>query len=155
MSSASHLIDAFHGRYARCIDDGSLEEWPYFFAERCRYRVTTSDNYRQGLEAGVIWANSRTMLVDRVSALRDANIYERHAYRHLLGRAYVTEETGTEIEAETGFLVLRITRDGPTVIFASGRYIDRFELEGQALILKHRDVVCDSSQIDTLLALPL
>jgi anthranilate 1,2-dioxygenase small subunit len=40
-------------------------------------------------------------------------------------------------------------------LFATGRYVDRFLIAGGAAKLIRRDVVCDSSRIDTLLALPL
>jgi len=49
------------------------------FHGQCIYKVTTAANHREGLEAGIIFANSRGMLADRVSALREANIYERQS----------------------------------------------------------------------------
>ena len=95
------------------------------------------------------------MLRDRVSALRTANIYERHSYRHIVGLP-VLGATGAEgIAAETPFLVLRIMRDGRTDLFASGLYIDRICDEGASLHFVERVVVCDSGHFDTLLAIPL
>ena len=148
------------GHYVRCIDDDRLEDWPGFFVEECHYRITTADNHRRGLPAGIVWADSRGMLVDRVSALREANIYERHSYRHLLGAPAVlsVEQAGdaaVEVSSETSFLVVRITGDGPMDLFASGRYIDRYLVEDDRALLRERVVVCDSSRIDTLLAVPL
>ncbi len=95
------------------------------------------------------------MLQDRVSALRHANIYERQSYRHLLGLPLVGQAADGEAESETPFVALRIVRDGATDVFASGRYLDRWRREGQGILLAERVVVCDSSRIDTLLALPL
>jgi anthranilate 1,2-dioxygenase small subunit len=148
------------GHYVRCIDDDRLEDWPGFFVERCHYRITTADNHRRGLPAGIVWADSRGMLVDRVSALREANIYERHSYRHLLGAPAVlsAEPAGdgrVEVRSETSFLVVRITGDGPMDLFASGRYLDHYLVEDDRALLRERVVVCDSSRIDTLLAVPL
>jgi anthranilate 1,2-dioxygenase small subunit len=155
-------ILAAQGQYVRCVDDDRLEEWPGFFTERCHYRITTADNHRRGLPAGIVWADSRGMLVDRVSALREANIYERHSYRHLLGAPAVlsAEPAGApdgavDVRSETSFLVVRITGDGPTDLFASGRYIDQYLVEDDRALLRERVVVCDSSRIDTLLAVPL
>ena len=51
--------------------------------------------------------------------------------------------------------MLRIVRGGTTDVFASGRYLDEVVRQGEALKLRRRDVVCDSSRIDTLLAIPL
>ena len=148
------------GDYVRCIDDDRLEGWPDFFTADCHYRITTADNHRRGLPAGIVWADSRGMLVDRVSALREANIYERHSYRHILGApALLSEEaapgSGTEARSETSFLVVRITGDGPTDLFASGRYLDHYVVDGERALLRSRVVVCDSARIDTLLAVPL
>lgn len=155
MSDMFQRISRTQADYARCIDDGRLEEWPSFFAEKCLYKVTTAENLRQGLEAGIIYADSRAMLTDRVSALREANIYERHAYRHILGAPAILSEGGPEIRSETPFMIARIMRDGTTELFATGRYLDRYRLDGDALLLTERIVACDSSRIDTLLALPL
>jgi anthranilate 1,2-dioxygenase small subunit len=149
-------IHAFQAAYARCIDDDRLENWPDFFLEKGRYRVTTADNHRRGLEAGLIWANSQAMLRDRVSALREANIYERQGYRHLIGLPFVELQPDGTAKVETPFMVARIMRDGTTDLFATGRYLDLFARdEAGALKLQERIVVCDSSRIDTLLAIPL
>jgi anthranilate 1,2-dioxygenase small subunit len=166
MTDALIAIARAQASYVRCIDSDQLEAWPDFFTDPCFYQITTADNYRRGLPAGIIWADTQGMLKDRVSALREANIYERHSYRHLLGQPAVLaesqvpadEETGTgrrEADSETPFLVLRITGDGPTDIFASGVYVDRYLIDGDRALLRRRVVVCDSSRIDTLLALPL
>jgi anthranilate 1,2-dioxygenase small subunit len=141
--------------YARCIDDDRLEEWPSFFHGPCLYKITTSSNYRDGLEAGIVFANSHGMLADRVSALRDANIYERQSYRHILGQPSIISEEGAMVRSETSFLVARIVQDGDTDIYATGRYLDLYEIADGAAKLNERTVVCDSSRIDTLLALPL
>lgn len=141
--------------YARCIDDDRLEGWPDFFHGPCLYRITTSSNHRDGLEAGIVFANSRGMLADRVSALREANIYERQTYRHILGQPSILSEEGAMVRSETSFLVARILQDGETSIFATGRYFDLYEIVDDAAKLNERIVVCDSSRIDTLLALPL
>lgn len=149
-------IQAFQARYARCLDDDRLEAWPDFFLADAVYRVTTADNFRRGLQAGLIWANSQAMLRDRISALREANIYERHAYRHILGLPLVELDEAGATRAETPFMVARIMRDGSTDLFATGRYLDILARDqAGALKLRERVVVCDSSRIDTLLAIPL
>jgi len=144
-------LAALNADYARCIDDDRLEEWPGFFVEHCLYKVTTADNLAKGYEAGLIYADSRAMLQDRVSALREANVYERQRYRHIIGLP-VAREGGA---AETPFLVVRIMRDGKMDLFATGRYLDKVVEEGKALKFAERIVVCDSSRFDTLVAIPL
>jgi 3-phenylpropionate/cinnamic acid dioxygenase small subunit len=142
--------------YAAAIDDGRWEDWPSFFAEKCFYRITTADNHARGLPAGLVYADSRQMLADRVLSLRKANVFERQSYRHLLSLPRVLADEDGRLKAETGFAVLRTVRTGETSIFVSGRYLDEAQrgADGQ-LRLSRRDVVCDSQRIDTLLAIPL
>jgi anthranilate 1,2-dioxygenase small subunit len=149
------LINHVQNAYARCIDNGDLEAWPDFFDDDCTYKITTADNYSLGLEAGVIFANSKGMLRDRVASLREANIYERHTYRHFFGQPWILSEEPDTVRSETSFIVARIMRDGTTDVYATGRYIDLYRLNGGSPKLRERIVVCDSSRFDTLLALPL
>lgn len=155
MDSVYHQITRAQADYARCIDDDRLEQWPDHFHGACIYKITTAANHREGLEGAIIFANSKGMLKDRVSALRDANIYERQSYRHILGQPSILQESATEVRTETSFLVARIVQDGDTDIFATGRYLDLYKIEDGKVRLNERVVVCDSSRVDTLLALPL
>jgi 3-phenylpropionate/cinnamic acid dioxygenase small subunit len=144
-----------NAEYARAIDDDRLEAWPDFFADDCLYTITSADNHRQGLPIGVMYADSKAMLRDRVTALRQANVYERQTYRHLVGLPAVLGESDGALRVETPFLVVRIMRDGRMDLFATGRYIDVLVDDAGALRFRERVVVCDSNRIDTLLAIPL
>ncbi len=149
-------IAALNAACARALDTDRLEEWPGYFREACLYRVTTADNYAKGYQAGLIYADSRAMLTDRVTALRQANIYERQRYRHVLGMPLIGDETNGLIAVETSFIVVRTMRDGQMMVFAAGAYHDRIAPEPDgALRYAERIVVCDSQRIDTLLAIPL
>ncbi len=147
---------ALNAQCARCIDNDELEAWTRLFTERCLYRVTTADNHAQGMEASLIYADSRAMLSDRVLSLRTANVYEKHRYRHLVGLPSLLEDTPHGRRSETPFVVVRVMRGGETTIFATGRYLDELVVDdGDTLRLASRVVVCDSHTIDTLLAIPL
>ena len=146
---------AFNAAYAEAIDSDALEQWPGFFTEDCHYRITHVENEREGLAAGIVYADSRAMLEDRIAALREANIYERQRYRHLLGMPLLAAADGDTAEASTPFMVARIMATGETLLFATGVYRDRFVRRDGRLLLQSRVVVCDSTVTDTLLALPL
>lgn len=148
-------LSAFNAAYAQAIDSDALEQWPAFFAENCRYRITNVENEREGLPAGIVYADSRAMLEDRIAALREANIYERHRYRHLLGLPLVLTADDSTATARTPFMVARIMATGETMLFATGEYRDRFVKANGKLLLAERVAVCDSTVTDTLLALPL
>jgi anthranilate 1,2-dioxygenase small subunit len=141
--------------YARTIDDDRLEDWPALFVEDCVYTITSADNHRHGLPAGVIHADSRGMLRDRVAALRQASVYERQAYRHLVGLPAIVGEDAGAVRAETPFLVVRIMRGGTMDLFATGRYLDVLVDDAGTLRFRERLVVCDAGRFDTLLAIPL
>lgn len=148
-------VSRLNADYARAIDDDRLEDWPEFFAEPCLYTITSADNHRHGMPVGIIYADSKGMLKDRVAALREANVYERQSYRHVVGLPAILGERDGAVRAETPFLVVRIMRDGTMALFATGRYLDALVEEAGALRFRERVVVCDSSRIDTLLAIPL
>jgi anthranilate 1,2-dioxygenase small subunit/terephthalate 1,2-dioxygenase oxygenase component beta subunit len=146
---------AFNAAYAHTIDSDALEDWPGYFTPDCHYRITHVENEREGLPAGIVYADSRDMLEDRIAALREANIYERHRYRHMLGMPLVTASSGGRIAASTPFMVARIMATGQTELFATGVYQDQFVDADGKLLLAERVAVCDSTVTDTLLALPL
>ena len=146
---------AFNAAYARAIDSDALEQWPAFFTEDCVYRITNVENERDGLPAGIVYADSRAMLEDRIAALRTANIYERQRYRHLLGIPSIDIASNDGASAHTPFLVVRIMATGESMLFATGEYKDRFVVENGKLLLAERIAVCDSTVTDTLMALPL
>ncbi len=146
---------AFNAAYAQAIDTDALEQWPAFFTEDCHYRITNVENEREGLPAGIVFADSRAMLEDRIAALREANIYERHRYRHLLGVPLMESADDLSAVARTAFMVARIMHTGETMLFATGEYRDRFATVDGRLLLAARVAVCDSTVTDTLLALPL
>jgi 3-phenylpropionate/cinnamic acid dioxygenase small subunit len=148
-------IMAVNAAYIRCIDTGALESWPDFFLDDCLYKVTTAENHKAGFAAGVIYADSKAMLSDRILALRQANVYEKQNYRHIVGLPNVVKNGGDTAECETPFIVVRIMHDGQTDVFATGVYLDTLRDAGGQLKFAQRVVVCDSSRFDTLVALPL
>jgi anthranilate 1,2-dioxygenase small subunit len=141
--------------YADCIDDDRLEEWPDFFVDDCRYLITSRDSHEKGLRHGVIYCASKGMLVDRVTAMRRANIFEPHRYRHIVGPARIDRVADGVAEARSNFLCVRIMHDGETRLFATGRYLDRIAIAAPPLRFVERLVVLDSQKIDTLLVIPL
>jgi 3-phenylpropionate/cinnamic acid dioxygenase small subunit len=149
-------IATLNARCAAVLDTDLLEQWPAFFHEQCLYKVTTADNHAKGYQAGIIYADTQAMLIDRVSALREANIYERQRYRHILGLPLIAPQADGSVTAETSFLVVRTMREGQMDVFVVGVYLDRLRRDAEgAWRYAERIVVCDSQRFDTLLAIPL
>ena len=148
-------LEELYAAYVHCLDADKLEAWPDFFTEDCFYRVTSVENYEADLPLGLIYATSRNMVQDRVSALREANIYEPQRYRHLVSSIRITGETAQAVDLEANFLVIRTMQEGDMMIFAAGRYVDRVVRVGEEWKFARKEVVLDSRQIDTLLAIPI
>jgi anthranilate 1,2-dioxygenase small subunit len=143
------------GAYADVIDDDRLEEWPGLFTDPCRYLIISRANHAAGLRQGVMYAASQGMLLDRVVALRRANIFEPHHYRHVIGPIRVDRIEGGEAVSHANVMVARIMHDGVTSLFATGRYLDRIDVSQTPFRFRERIVVLDSEKVDTLLAIPL
>jgi anthranilate 1,2-dioxygenase small subunit len=148
-------LEQLYTDYVHCLDSDELEHWPDFFTEDCFYRVTSAENYEAGMPLGLIHATSRDMLKDRVSALREANIYEPQCYRHLVSSIKVLADRGDTLDLVANFLVVRTMQEGDMTLFAVGRYLDQVRLTDGAWKFVRKDVVLDSRQIDTLLAIPI
>ncbi len=148
-------LQDLYAAYAACLDSDALEAWPGFFTEDCAYRITSAEDYEAGRPLGLIYATSQNMLHDRVSALRDANIYEPQRYRHLISGLTIDQDEGDALNLGANFLVVRTMQDGAMVVFAAGRYVDRVAQTAAGWKFARKIVVLDSRCIDTLLAIPL
>ena len=148
-------VENLLARYVHALDDDRLEEWPEFFVEDGCYRITTAENFERKLPLPIIYADSRAMLRDRVSALRHANIYEAQRYRHGVSSVLVERVDARTARATSNFQVVRVMASGESMLFASGRYLDRIRLNGETPQFEERIVVLDSRSVDTLLAIPL
>jgi 3-phenylpropionate/cinnamic acid dioxygenase small subunit len=146
-------VERLHARYAHALDSDQLEDWPNFFTDNGRYRIATAENEERGLPLPVLYAEGRAMMRDRVQSLRHANIYEPQRYRHMVSGVLVEKLSANEVKSIANFLVIRIMQDGDTMLFASGRYVDRIVLPD--MLYAERVVICDSRRFDTLLAIPL
>lgn len=157
MDVALHFkVQDLNTRYVHAIDEDRLEQWPDFFAEDGRYRITTAENVERGLPLSLMSATSRAMMRDRVNSLRNANVYESQRYRHAVGTPLLEPKKDGIVRAATNFLVARIMHTGETTLFATGRYEDRIAIgEDARPHFVEKTVILDSRQIDTLLAIPL
>ena len=148
-------LHELYAAYAACLDSDALERWPEFFTDECTYRITSAENYEGGMPIGLIYATSKNMLRDRVSALREANIYEPQRYRHVVSGIAIEHDDDAGLDVSASFVVVRTMQDGAMTLFAAGRYVDRVVRADTGWRYARRIVVLDSRRIDTLLAIPL
>ena len=142
-------------QYVHAIDNDELERWPQFFTEDCVYQIIPRYEYEQGRPIGVWLCDNRGMLEDRVSSVREVNVYEPHVYRHVIGPTEIVDSAGGTYRAQTSFVVVRTMHHGEMTVFAAGRYVDEIVVDGETARLKRRIVVTDSGRVDTLLVIPL
>ena len=95
------------------------------------------------------------MLEDRIRALREANKYNIHTDRHLIGlpRIVAAERAGSMVEAP--FAVYQTDQEGETRLFATGLYRDRLERDGSRAAHRDKLVLLDTFAVPSLLATPL
>jgi anthranilate 1,2-dioxygenase small subunit len=150
--------DALHGLYAEygaLIDAGDFHAWLDLFAETCTYHVMPRENDERGLPAGLIYCDSRAVLEDRIGALRDANKYNIHSDRHLIGLPRLVRQEPQAALVEAPFAVYQTDQEGETRLFATGLYRDRIIAERSAVKFADKVVLLDTFAVPSLLATPL
>ena len=70
------------------------------------------------------------MLQDRILALREANVFEPHTYRHIVSGTRIVGQDGDVFDVETSFLVVRVMQEGDMAVFCTGKYVDRIVVTG-------------------------
>jgi anthranilate 1,2-dioxygenase small subunit len=141
--------------YVHALDDGRIDEWSAFFTHDATYQVTTRENVERGLPLGIVLCEGRGMMNDRIKALKIANIFESHSYRHLVGRPLVEPLGNGRYGVRSSFVTYRTMFTGQTDVFATGRYDDVLQLGPEGLRFAQRRVVLDSRVVDTLMVYPL
>ncbi|MDA0664033.1 MAG: aromatic-ring-hydroxylating dioxygenase subunit beta [Proteobacteria bacterium] len=150
-----HGVSELIAEAAERIDADRLEDWAELFADPCRYLIIDRMAHEAGMRQGIMYAATKGMLLDRVFTIRNANLFEPHRYRHVIGQVRLKGvEDGTAI-VHSPFIAARIMQTGETTLFATGRYLDRIDISGPEYRFTERIVVLDSDRIDTLLAIPL
>jgi anthranilate 1,2-dioxygenase small subunit len=140
--------------YGALLDSAKYDEWLCLFAQECRYHVMPRENYDRGLPAGLIFCDSRAVLEDRIRALREANKYNIHIDRHLIGLPRLLSAESEQL-VEAPFAVFQTDQEGSTRLFATGLYRDRLEPAEGGLKIRDKLVLLDTFAVPTLLATPL
>ena len=73
----------------------------------------------------------------------------------LVSSTLVERVDASTARATSNFQAVRIMHTGESMLFASGRYLDRIRLNAKAPCFEEKIVVIDSRSVDTLLAIPL
>jgi anthranilate 1,2-dioxygenase small subunit len=138
--------------YGALIDAAKFDEWLDLFSEECRYQISPRENFDRGLPAALVFCDSRAMLEDRIRALREANKYNIHTDRHLIGLPRICDDS---LAVEVPFAVYQTDQEGESRLFATGLYRDTLVAIGQRLKIRDKLVLLDTFAVPSLLATPL
>lgn len=148
-------VQALLAEYGGRLDLCRYDDWLALFAAECRYAVVPRENHDAGLPVALILCDSHAMLEDRIAALRQANKYNLHTDRHIIGLPRIIAAEAGRIDIEAPFAVYQTDPEGETKLFATGLYRDRLERDGDMLRLADKLVLLDTFAVPTLLATPL
>jgi anthranilate 1,2-dioxygenase small subunit len=152
MTGAERLaLYDLYAAYGGLIDAAEWDAWLDLFAAACRYKIIPRENAELGLPAGLIFCDSRAVLEDRIMALREANKYNIHWDRHVIGLPRVLGDAGGEISVQAPFAVYQSDQEGSSRLFATGLYRDRIISEGDRLKFRDKTVLLDTFAVPSLL----
>lgn len=149
-------LEDLYARCAEALDDGPLESWPDYFAEHCLYLIIPRENVERGLPLAIMRCESRDMLHDRVTAIRDTMMYEPRYLRHHVTNLRVLNHTAEQVEAVANFTVIEVLPEELPRILMTGRYRDRLhcEADGQWRFVE-RQCVYDSTLVPNSIIYPV
>lgn len=148
------LYDLF-AEYGARLDAADYDGWLGLFAAECAYQVLPRENADAGLPAALIFCDTRATLEDRIRALQDANKFNIHTDRHLIGLPRLIGAEGDSARVEAPFAVFQTDQDGATILFATGLYRTKLVTEAGRLKIADKLVLLDTFAVPSLLATPL
>lgn len=137
------------------LDDDRVESFPDYFVDDCTYRVTTRENYDDGLPGGMMFCDGIAMLRDRILAIRETQVYEPRSWRHFIGGVRILAVEGEVVSCRANFLVTEAMSDEEPRLFLVGRYIDTLVRRNGRLLFKEHVAVCDNHHVRRSLIMPV
>lgn len=150
-----HELRDFYDDIADLLDDDRIEDFPAHFTDDCLYKVTSRENYREGLGAGLMYCDGIGMLRDRVLALRETQVYEPRSWRHFVSGVKVLAVNGETVRTRTNFLVTESMSDADPAVFLVGQYLDMVVRRGDRWLFRERVAVCDNHHVRRSLIVPV
>lgn len=141
--------------YAHLIDDDRLEEWVELFVDDCTYKILSRENLDAGYPLELMSCNNKAMLRDRILSLREANLYNLHYDKHVLGVVGVQQTDNGAWSVRTNFSVYQTNLSGSTDLFAVGTYHDLIVFEDGRALFKEKIVVNDTFDVARMLSTPI
>jgi 3-phenylpropionate/cinnamic acid dioxygenase small subunit len=141
--------------YDNALNDGDFERWPELFVDACVYKVIPRENHEQGFPVALIYCESRSMLVDRVVALRETALYAPRIVRRITSAVCLRAIGDDGLRLTANFALFQTMSDRPSELFLCGRYQDRVVDDGGVLRFAERLCIYDSTIVPTSLVYPV
>jgi len=148
-------VETLYANYAAALDDNELERWPDFFTEDCLYKLVPRENWERNLPVALMLCESRAMLRDRVTAVRNTAVYAPRSLRHFITQFRIAEETPERLRVSANYMVLQTLVDDLTRIQNAGRYLDLIVRTESGLRFKEKVCVFDSVLVPNSLIYPV
>jgi 3-phenylpropionate/cinnamic acid dioxygenase small subunit len=148
-------LEALYSRYAEAIDDGPLEAWPEFFAEQCLYLIIPRENVELGYPLAIMRCESRDMLRDRVTAIKETMMYEPRYLRHHVTNLRVQGRAQSTLTATANFSVIEVLPEALPRILMCGRYQDTLQQHNDSWLFSERRCIFDSTLVPNSIIYPV
>jgi len=148
-------VETLYADYAAALDDNELERWPDFFVEDCIYKLVPRENWERNLPVALMLCESRSMLRDRITAVRNTAVYAPRSLRHFIGQIRVKEEGSDLLRVSANYMVLQTMLDELTRIQNAGKYLDLIARTEGGLRFKEKICVFDSVLVPNSLIYPV
>ena len=155
---SADVRDAIHdlmADYCHYIDDDRLEEWLDFFTEDCIYKILSRENVENDLPLELLSCRNKNMLRDRILSLREANIYNIHFDKHILGAVRILAEENGAYRGQANYTVYQSNQDGVSELFNVGTYRDLIVFADGKPLFKEKIAIADTFGIPRLLSTPI
>jgi anthranilate 1,2-dioxygenase small subunit len=147
-------VEEFNYEYADVLDRGEIELWPDFFTDDGVYRLIARDNADFELPLSLMSCEGKGMLKDRAYAIAHTEMFAPRYTMHHIGQIRVTDFEDRIITAQANYIILETLIDEPTRLLQSGKYYDKFLMQGDGLLLKERRCIYDTVLVPTCIVFP-
>ncbi len=151
VEEARYLYD----EVAYYLDDDQIERFPSYFVDDCTYQVVSRENYSEGLPQATVYCDGIPMVRDRVTALRESQVYVPRVWRHFISGVRITAIDGDDIHVCANFLVTEAMSDQDPTVFLVGQYVDILaRCEGRLMFRQHL-AIYDNHHVKRSLIVPV
>lgn len=148
------MVEEFNACYAEALDAGEIEAWPSFFTEDGQYKLVARDNAEADLPLSLMFCDGMGMLKDRAYAIEYTEMFAPRYTLHVISNTRILGMERSELRARANYVIYETLIDEPTHILQVGVYNDRFEVDGEKLLLRERRAVYDTLMVPTCMVFP-